>query len=71
MTVAKHLKELEAKSAELAEWLAKNTRHPDFMKVASERNHLSVEMEVYRQKVNGQWVPQNPSIEKYSVKIPN
>jgi len=52
---AKQLSTLKEKYEQLTEWMKLNTRHKDFSKVVSERNDLSVQMEVVRQQRNGTW----------------
>lgn len=54
---AKQLSTLKEKYEQLTEWMKLNTRHKDFSKVVSERNDLSVQMEVVRQQRNGTWKP--------------
>lgn len=51
----KDYKILQQKYDQLSEWISNNTRHPDFNKKVSERNDLSVQMEVKRQQKNGTW----------------
>lgn len=38
----KDLKKAKAKQQELQEWLSNHTGHPDFCKIAADRNHWSV-----------------------------
>lgn len=49
------LKQLKREYEQIQEWLLKNTTHPDFMKKVSERNDLSVRIEVKKQQVRGDW----------------
>lgn len=51
----KEYKELQKRYDELSEWISGNIKHPDFTKKVSERNDISVRMEVKRQQKNGNW----------------
>lgn len=51
----KDYKILQQKYDQLSEWISNNTRNPDFNKKVSERNDISVQMEVKRQQKNGTW----------------
>lgn len=55
------LKNLRRKYDELTEWISQNTSHPDFLKKISERNDLSVQIEVKKQQKNGDWFTITPS----------
>lgn len=56
-SITKRLKVLKEKYEQLTEWLQNNTRSTDFLKVVSERNDLSVQMEVLKQQITGRWQP--------------
>lgn len=51
----KQHKVLQLKYAELTQWLENNTSHVDFFKVLSQRNEISVRMEVKKQQKAGRW----------------
>ena len=51
----KDIKSLKAQQQTIQEWLLHNTTHPDFMKKVSERNDLSVRIEVKKQQIRGDW----------------
>ena len=51
----KDIKSLNAQQQTIQEWLLHNTTHPDFMKKVSERNDLSVRIEVKKQQIRGDW----------------
>jgi len=58
----KEYKLLQDRYKELSEWIRSNTNHPDWMKKVSERNDVSVQMEVKRQQKNGNCeIPYTPT----------
>lgn len=56
-SITKRLKILKERYEQLTDWLINNTKSPDFLKMVSERNDLSVQMEVLKQQITGRWQP--------------
>jgi hypothetical protein len=55
ITPEKELKLLQKKHEEISNWMINNTAHPEFIKKVSERNSLSVQIEVKRQQKRSDW----------------
>ncbi len=53
----KQCKDLQLRIDKINEWAKDNVKHPDFMKKVSERNDLSVQLEVKKQQRDGRWMP--------------
>lgn len=51
------IKQMQERMQHIADILAFNTKTPDFFKLSSERNALSVQIEVLRQQQAGKWNP--------------
>ena len=60
----KKYKRLKLRYNELSDLIAKNTRSADFLKMVSERNDLSVQMEVCKQQIDGRWQPKENFAQK-------
>jgi len=45
-------KNLEQKLDELNTWLCTHPSHPDFMKIAGDRNHISTKLDMTRKKID-------------------
>ena len=48
----RELKEVTAKRDMLQTWLCNNTQHPDFIKIAGDRNHLTIKIEGLEFKIS-------------------
>ena len=69
MNYTEQIDQLQTRSAAIAEKL-KEIHHPEFMNLASERNAISVKIEILKQKRSGQWLP-HPMHDYTQYKSPN
>lgn len=68
MKVSSKIAELKKRYNELTVWISENTNHPTWMEVVSERNAISVQLEVLKQQERGMWKPTH-QVPSYTIVI--
>jgi len=46
------LKDLRSKRDQLYKWMCEHTQHPDFVKIVSDKNHLTVKIQAIEFKIS-------------------